>query len=212
MTFSRQSVLILAACFAIVLTHTAPADAVVRRSGQPLFLNRAAITVYYGAGLPVGDFSDESPGYGNHEEWAPDGAAEIEYFVSRTASIGFTAARTTYQDKTFPELETRLSTYGGFFRVVLPTATAVRPYLRAGIGGVEVQFQDNDTSADAEMETSFQVGGGLLWLPARWLGLSGQILYCFSDTDDAYIMENDTIVGFDTEYFVFAAGVSLFFP
>jgi hypothetical protein len=65
---------------------------------------------------------------------------------------------------------------------------------------------------DAEYAWSFQFGAGLLWLPVRWLGLNAQALYYLDSTSDAYIAENNTVVGFDCQYWVFAAGVSLFFP
>jgi opacity protein-like surface antigen len=194
-----------------VLSAAAPAWA-VRLATRPLLLNRAAVSVYLGAGLPVGEFAASRPGDGNHESWPLDWAVEAEYFAGRTWSVGFSVANTTYQDKTFPELETHLSTYAGFVRVVVPTATPVRPYLRAGMGGVQVQFQDDVDRLTAESRFTFQAGGGLLWLPNRWLGLNAQLLYCNGSTEEAYIAAIDRIVGFDSKYFAFSGGVSLFFP
>jgi hypothetical protein len=188
------------------------AGAVVRRTPRPLLYQRTAVSGYYGAGLPVGEFADDRAGDGNHESWPPDWAVEIEHFAGRTSSIGFSIANTTYQDKTFGELETHLSTYSGFIRVVMPTATTVRPYLRFGMGGVQVQFQDEEARVDAEYSLSLQGGAGLLWMPSRWIGINAQALFYWGDTEDAYISENNTIVGFDAKYWAFAGGLSLFFP
>jgi opacity protein-like surface antigen len=196
----------------VAMTAADPASAVVRRVQPPLLYQRTAVSGFIGLGYPVGEFASDLEGDGNHESEAPDWAVEIEHFAGRTTSIGFSAANTTYQDKTFPELETHLSTYSGFVRVVIPTSTAIRPYLRFGMGGVQVQFQDDVTRVDSEYEFSMQAGAGLLWLPWRWVGLNAQALYYYGDTEDAYISENNTIVGFDAKYFAFSAGLSLFFP
>jgi len=205
---------LLLAAFAAALAD--PAAAVVRQAPRPLLYQRTAVSGFMGGGLPVGEFESERPGDGNHQEafeWPPtDWAVEIEHFVGRTSSLGFSYANSTFQDKTYPELETHLSTYSGFVRVVVPTATAVRPYLRFGMGGVQVQFQDNQARVDAEYEFSLQAGAGLLWLPSRWIGINAQALYYYGATEDAYIAENNTIVGFSTKYFSFGGGLSLFFP
>jgi hypothetical protein len=100
-------------------------------------------------------------------------------------------------------------------RIVVPTGTAIRPYLRFGMGGVQLEFLDPETREDSEYEFSLQGGAGLMWLPVRWLGLSAQALYYHGDTDDSVVFATEdevVIVGFDTEYWAFSAGVSLFFP
>jgi opacity protein-like surface antigen len=182
---------------------------------------RVAVTGFYGAGLPVGVFaSDDLPGDGNHKSGAVDWTVDLEYFAARTTSIGFSIANTTYQDKTLGDsLETHISTYSGFLRIVMPTATAVRPYLRLGMGGVQVQFQDWNQRVDSEWEFSFQGGAGLLWLPSRWIGINAQALYYYGNTKESIFWEIPpdadgrlTEVGFDTQYFAFSAGLSLFFP
>ncbi len=209
MNVSRN--IVAAALAASVIAASVPASA-VRFQNRPLLLQRTAVSGYMGGGLPVGEFSSSRLGDGNHESWPLDWTVEVEHFFGRTWSLGFSAANTTYQDKTFSDLETHLSTYAVFARVVVPTASPVRPYLRAGMGGVGVQFQDDESRVKAESRFSLQVGGGLLWLPDRWLGLNAQVLYYNGSTEDAYIAPVEAIVGFDTKYFVFAGGVSIFFP
>jgi opacity protein-like surface antigen len=204
-------------CLATVLTAALahPADALERRARPPLLYQRTAVSGYVGYGIPVGEFSDDRPGFGNHEEGALDWAVEIEHFAGRTASIGFSIANTTYEDKDDPNLETQVSTYSGFVRVVVPTGGPIRPYLRFGMGGVQVEFLDPVSREDSDYEFSLQGGAGLLWLPQRWLGLNLQALYYHGDTDDSVVFstaDEVVVVGFDTEYWVFSAGLSLFFP
>lgn len=202
---------------AIVLMALAPAShAVVRRGPSPLLWQRTAVSGYLGKGLPVGEFADSRDGFGNQKEGAIDWAAEIEHFVGHTTSLGFSYANTEYQDKTLGDsLKTKVSTASGFIRVVVPTATAIRPYLRFGMGGVQVEFLDPTSRVSADWKFSIQAGGGLLWLPSRWLGLSAQALYYHGDTSNAVVSataDQTVVVGFNVEYWAFSAGMSLFFP
>jgi len=210
---SSQVTMCLAAVLIAGLAY--PAYAVERRSRPPLLHQRTAVSGYYGLAYPVGEFSDSRAGYGNHESEAPDWAIEIEHFAGRTASIGFSIANATFEDKDDPELETQVSTYSGFVRVVVPTGGPIRPYLRFGMGGVQIEFLDPVSREDSDYEFSVQGGAGLLWLPVRWLGLNAQALYYHGDTDDSVVfstVDEIVVVGFDTEYWAFSAGISLFFP
>lgn len=212
-----RSIQVTLATAALLTAALAPtADAVTRRSLPPLLYQRTAVSGYLGKGLPVGEFGDERPGFGNHEAGAIDWAVEIEHFAGRTTSIGFSVANTTYDDQTFGDsLQTQVTTLSGFVRVVVPSGTQIRPYLRFGMGGVQLEFLDPLTREDSDWEFSLQAGGGLIWLPARWLGLSAQALYYHGDTDDSVIYATPdelVVAGFDTSYWTFSAGVSLFFP
>ncbi len=221
MKLSRTFALAIAALGLFGFVHDAHA---VRYAERPLLWNRTAVSGYAGAGLPVGNFASDDLDYdGNHAaNWPLDWTVEVEHFVGRTWSLGFSAAYTTYEDNDDPTLETNLNTYSGFLRIVVPSGTDVRPYFRAGMGGMELEFErDGEFRFDAEYVFSFQAGAGLLWLPQRWLGLNLQALYYYGSTEDAYFGPdaseyfNEDVpiaVGFDTTYFVFAGGVSLFFP
>jgi hypothetical protein len=211
MTSKRPITFAIAAIGLLLVARDAGA---VRYTQRPLLWNRTAVSGYLGEGLPVGVFgSNDLPGDGNHADWPLDWTVEVEHFVARTWSLGFSAAFTTYEDQDDPELLTNLNTFSGFFRVVVPSNTSVRPYFRAGMGGVQVEFEQvGEFRVDSDYSFSFQAGAGLLWLPARWLGFNAQALYYYGSTEDAYIAENNTIVGFDTQYWVFAGGLSLFFP
>jgi hypothetical protein len=210
---TTEVLMALAAILATGLVE--PANAVERRSPTPLLYHRTAVSGFYGYGIPVGEFADSREGYGNHEEGARDWAVEIEHFAGRTTSLGFSIANTTYEDKSDSTLETQLTTLSGFVRIVVPTATAIRPYLRFGMGGVQLEFLDPVAREDADWAFSVQGGGGLLWLPARWLGINAQALYYWGSTDDSVVYTTPTeivVVGFDTSYWALSAGVSLFFP
>jgi hypothetical protein len=221
MNQSRKFVLGIGALALFLFAQDASA---VRYAERPLLWNRTAVSGYAGAGYPVGNFASDDLDYdGAHAaNWPLDWSVEVEHFVGRTWSLGFSAAYTTYQDKDFPELETNLNTYSGFIRIVVPSGTDVRPYFRAGMGGMQVESEsDGEFRFDAEYEFSFQAGAGLLWLPARWLGLNAQVLYYYGNTEfssygsDAAEYLNlavRPVVGYDVTYFAFSGGVSLFFP
>jgi hypothetical protein len=214
--------------FALVLAALALAFAAreahaVRYAQRPLLWQRTAVSGYAGAGLPVDVFaSDDLPEDGDHADWPLDWSVEVEHFAGRTWSLGFSAAFTTYEDNDDPALETNLDTYSGFVRIVVPTGSDVRPYFRAGMGGMKVEFErKGEYRFDAGYEFSFQAGAGLLWLPARWLGLNVQALYYYGDTEGAYLEPEASVyfeedgpiaVAFDVTYFAFSGGVSIFFP
>ncbi len=211
MKLSRSVVAGLSALGILLVAFDAHA---VRYAERPLLWRRTAVSGYAGKGYPVGVFaSDDLPGDGNHEPYPLDWNIDVEHFVARTWSLGFSAAYTSYEDKDIPDLHTDLSTYSGFVRIVVPTATAIRPYFRVGMGGMQVEFEQKGVfRVDAEYSFSFHAGAGLLWLPARWLGLNVQGLYYYGSTEDAFIAEENAIVGFDVTYFTLSGGISLFFP
>lgn len=212
MTESRK---LIAAVAALTIAVAASDAHAVRFATKPLLWHRTAVSGYAGASYPVGVFaSDDLPGDGNHAaNWPLDWAVEVEHFAGRTWSLGFSAAYATFDDNDDPELNTNLDTYSGFVRIVVPSGTSVRPYFRAGMGGVQVEFEKKgEFRVDSEYEFSFQAGAGLLWLPARWLGLNAQVLYNYGDTENAFISEADAVVGFDVTYWTFTGGVSVFFP
>jgi hypothetical protein len=214
MFMRRLQIMVGAALLVALLVPVS--QAVVRRTPPPLLWQRTAVSGYLGKGLPVGEFADSRPGFGNQESGAIDWAVEIEHFVGHTTSLGFSYANAEYKDKTLGDsLKTKVETASGFIRVVVPTATAIRPYLRFGMGGVQVEFLDPTSREDSEWEFSLQAGGGLLWLPSRWLGLSAQALYYHGNTNDSVVFatsDQTVVVGFNTEYWTFSAGMSLFFP
>jgi len=210
---SPMRILIAGAVIAAAVSTAVPSHA-VRVNTRPLLLNRTAVSGYVGVGLPVGEFSDSRPGYGNHASGPLDWAAEIEYFAGRTWSIGFSFASTRYEDKSDPTLKTDLDTYSGFLRVIVPTASPVRPYLRGGMGGVSLEFLDPDARYKADTAFSFHVGGGLIWIPERWIAINAQALYYHGSTDNQYVSGwgEPVVVGFNVEYWSFTGGISLLFP
>ena len=221
MKILRTSLFALPLLLVTLAAHDALA---VRYAERPLLWNRTAVSGYAGYGLPLGNFAgDDIAGDGNHDDnWPLGWSIEVEHFVARTWSLGFSASFIDFDDQDIPELHTNTNTYSGFIRIVIPTGTEIRPYLRVGAGGVQVEFeQEGAYRFDSDYAFSFQGGAGLLFLPRRWLGINLQALYYWGDTEEtslgwdaAEYFGDDVppIVGFDTEYATFSVGLSLFFP
>jgi hypothetical protein len=209
-----------ALCLLIICTVASPSLALRRQTSTHPFFNRTAVTGYFGAGIPVGEFSSEKDGDGNHESGAFDWSAELEYFFGPGVSVGVNLSHTQYEDKTFSDLMTNVSIFGAFLRYVVETPGPVYPYLRFGVGSMEIEFEDDVYRVEADHSGSVHVGGGGIAMIGDYVSLNGQILYTFGFTDDAIVNELVEIdgeevypnVGFDTQYWTFAAGVSVYFP
>ena len=61
----------------LALALATPSFAVTRTRSTPL-LGRTALSGYFGLGVPVGDFSSQAPGMGNHDTPGYTWAVEIE--------------------------------------------------------------------------------------------------------------------------------------
>ncbi len=208
-----------ALCAALVTFSAATADALVRRHRHAHlrrhvgeWYNRTAISAYLGGGIPVGAFSSPRPGDGNHRSGALDWSVELEHFFAPGLSLGAGIANVTWEDRDDPTLETHLDALYGFFRYVAPSATGVAPYLRAGMGAQRVQFQDPLDRFRSDPALYVEAGAGLALRMSDNLGLNVQGTYRHAFTEDALVPDVDAIVGFDTEYWSFQGGVSLFFP
>jgi len=205
--------IIFALCTVTILASTVPTFALTRYVVENPFYRRTAITAYGGFGLPVGEFSDNREGDGNHRSGAFDWTFDIEHFFNQSVSLGASVSASKWEDKDFPELETQLNNYGGFLRWVALTKGPIHPYLRLGVGSTRVQFQNEDERLESLRSGSLQIGGGAVLVVARSLGISMQGTYNHGFTQDKYIKELDnTIVGFDTKYWSFGAGISIFLP
>lgn len=203
----------------IVLAATAaPALGITRVSRDNPFFRRTALSGYIGVGVPIGEFASSrvdfegNPIDGNHESGALDWAVEIEHYFGPTISLGFTIANTTYKDKTFPDLETHLSTYAGYMRFMWLNRSIVYPYLRGGVGGMNAQFQDANSRSRSNTGWELQGGGGVVAMMHPNIALNGQILYNQGFIENQYIPIEDAIVGFDAKYWTFSAGLSIYFP
>jgi len=198
-----------------------PSSAITRRSVDHPFFARTALSGYFGAGVAVGEFSSNKDGDGNEESPAFDWSAEIEHFVYPGLSLGFNISHTSYDDKDLgADLKTNLSIFGGYLRYVIDTGGPAYPFLRFGLGSMEVEFEDPYTRDESDHSASVNVGGGGLFMIGDYVSLNASILYTFGFTDDTIVgdvIEQDgesvvQIVGFDVEYWTFAGGVSVYFP
>jgi hypothetical protein len=206
-------------CLVVIIAAASPSQALRRHRVDHPFYDRAALSGYFGTGVAVGEFSSEKDGDGNHESGAFDWSAEIEYFAAPGLALGLNVSHTSYDDKDF-DIKTNISVFGGFLRYVIETPGPVYPFLRFGFGSMEVEFEDPFTRFEADHAGTINVGGGGIAMLGRHVGVNASLLYTFGFTDDAHVgepFEEDgetvvEIVGFDVQYWTFAAGVSVYFP
>jgi hypothetical protein len=208
----------------IILSAANPAAAIRRGRIDHPFFARTAVSGYIGGGIAVGEFSNEI--LGNHESGAFDWSAEIEHFFAPGVSLGFNITHTSYDDKEYGSvLKTNLSAFGGFLRYVVDTPGPAYPFLRFGVGSMEVEFEDKldpefPEIVESERAVSLSVGGGGVFMVGDYVSLNASVLYTFGFTDEAVvegIVEVDgeefiPVVGFDVQYWTFAGGVSVYFP
>jgi hypothetical protein len=203
------------------LTALAPptvSRAVTRYAQENPFYRRSAFSGYVGYGLPVAEFAAARPGDGNHESGAFDWSLELEHFFAPSVSIGVNMANTTYKDKSLPELETHLSSFAGLLRYVIVTREALHPYLRLAMGGQQVQFQNPLERYESDSAFMMQAGGGVIAMLFDYVSLNAQATFTQGFTEDAWVPDylddqgNPTIVGFDTKYWTFSGGLSVYFP
>jgi hypothetical protein len=160
----------------------------------------------------VGEFESSRDGDGNHEVGALDWSVDLEHFFAPRVSLGATLDNTTYQDKDDPDLETHISSFGGFLRYVMVTRGGLHPFLRFGVGGQRVQFQDPEARYRSNTAWMVQGGGGVIIMMLDHLAISMQATYNQGFTENEYIPSADAIVGFDTKYWSFQAGMGVYFP
>lgn len=199
---------------AVLVTLVLPvaSGAITRYSRENPFFRRTALSGFAGYGQPVGNFASDRDGDGNHESGALDWSAEIDHFFAPRVAIGVTISNSTWQDKSFPELESHLSSFAGLLRYVIVTRSALHPYLRLAMGGQRVQFQDSQERFRSNSAFMVQAGGGLLLMLFNYVSLNGQVTYTQGFTENTYVRDFDAIVGFDTTYWTFSGGVSVYFP
>jgi hypothetical protein len=203
-----------------IVASAAPCLAISRYVDDNRFHRRSALSGYAGGGYPVGEFESSRVGDGNHEQTPIDWeayeelnwGADIEHYFARKTSVGLTIGNVTYQDKSDPLLETHVSNFGGFLRYVLAPGGHLHPFLRFGVGGERVQFQDPVARYRSNTAWSIQAGGGLMLTMFKHLLFTGQAVYNHGFTENTYIPEADAVVGFDTKFWSVQAGVGILFP
>lgn len=196
----------------ILLLIVNPAShAVTRHVYDGPFRGRTAVSTYLGIGVPIGEFSDERNG--NHKAGGLDWSLGIEHYFDPNSSIGFSYSAARYDDKEFGDaLRTRLNTFFGYFKYTFVTRTNAHPFIRLGLGSVEVEFDSDIENVDAEFVGAFNLGGGVAVMLGDNFSVNGMAYWAYGWTDDAFIREADAIVGFDVSYWAFDVGVSVYFP
>lgn len=210
-----------ALCLLIIITSALPAAAIRRQRGEHPFFARTALSAYFGAGVPVGEFSSKKEGEGNEEGGAFDWSAELEHFFAPGLSAGVNLSHTSYDDKTYGgQLKTNLNIFGGFLRYVIQTPGPVYPYVRFGVGSMQVEFETPDRRDKSDRVSSLHTGAGAIAMVGDHVSINGQVVYTFGFSDDAVVGEpylvgdvrTVDVVGFDVQYWTFSGGVSVYFP
>jgi hypothetical protein len=205
----------------LIVSAATPSEAIRRQRSSHPFFQRTALSGFFGVGVAVGEFASEKDGDGRHESGAFDWSAELEHYFAPGLSLGGNISHTTYDDKIFGDaLQTNLSIFGVFVRYVVETPGPVYPFVRFGVGSMEVEFEDEFTRDESEHSGSINVGGGALAMLGDYVSLNASAQYTFGFTDDAILddliiidgEETAQRVGFDVQYWTFAAGVSVYFP
>lgn len=209
----------------LIFASAVPAGAITRRSGyrniEHPFFARTAISGYFGAGVAVGEFSSPLDGDGNEDSPTFDWSAEIEHFFAPGVSLGLNVTHSSYNDKKLgSELKTNLSTFAGFLRYVIDTGGPVYPYVRFGVGSMQVEFETPEGRDEADHSASIHVGGGGIYMLGDYVSLNAQVTYNFGFTQDSVVgdpivIDNQNtvqVVGFDVQYWSFAGGISVYFP
>lgn len=210
-----------ALCVLVIVAAATPADAIRRQRSTHPFFARTAVSGYFGSGIAVGEFSSEKLGDGNHESPAFVWSAELEHYFAPGLSIGGNLSHSSWEDKELgAALQTNLRLFGVFLRYVVETPGPVFPFLRFGVGSMEVEFEDELERLEADHSGCIEVGGGAMARLGEHVTLNAAARYTFGFTDDALVdqiiiidgEETAQRVGFDVQYWTFGAGVSLYFP
>jgi hypothetical protein len=88
----------------------------------------------------------------------------------------------------------------------------LHPFLRFGVGGQRVQFQDPVDRWRSDTAWMVQAGGGVIIMMLDHMAINMQATYNQGFTEETYIPSADAIVGFDTKYWSFQAGLGIYFP
>ena len=217
MTTPRFRIAIIALSLAVTTVAAVDALALTRFVDENPFFRRSVLSAYAGHGVPVGEFESSRIGDGNHEKGALDWGVDLEHFFGPRWSLGAFLSNTTYLDKDDPLLETNLTNLGGFLRYVMVSRGGLHPYLRGGVGGQWVQFQDPEFRFKSNSSWMVQAGGGLIIMPFHHFSLNLQAMYNQGFTENTRVPDAElypderVVVGFDTQYWSLQVGASLYF-
>jgi opacity protein-like surface antigen len=197
--------------FPCVLFIAQSSEAVSRRVTDSPFMHRTAVGGLVGVGVPIGDFGDQA--YGNHKSGGLDWSVEFEHYFGPFFSLGLNFTAGVYEDEEFGgDLKTKLNTFGGYLRYVIVTPSDLYPFLKFGVGSMEVEFDSPEENVDSEHSASIVLGAGVIWMVTDNISINGQTAFTRGWTEDAYIRAADAIVGFDVSHWTFDAGLSIYFP
>ncbi len=203
---------VLSALLFTALLGATDADALRRHRVDSKFFQRTAVGFDIGSGMPLGQFE----GDGAHKNGGTQWAIDAEYFFAPNVSIGGSFQRGTFDDKDLgATLQTELNSLSGFVRYTFVTDTNVHPFLRFGIGAMEVTFDGPDGTDAADYEGMIHFDGGVFVMLGDNLSLDGMVSYGYGFTEEAFVAETADeifLVGFDVEYVTFGVGITAYLP
>lgn|SRR5574341_81942 len=185
-------------------------------SGMDMFDQHLALSLQLGVAIPTGDFADQTV-FGSTFDNASaggGGAFQIEYFVTRSFSVGLDFSGGVFEDDNFDNTDKMVNNYQLFGRVVFPVQGSVFPYAKFGLGlstiTSEEEFFYGTFIADSDPGLSLALDGGIIWRVSNAIGLTGGFRYDAAFLEEAEIEETNVAVGFDPGYFSINLGLSFY--
>jgi len=179
-------------------------------ASQELFEDHLVLSLFLGTGIPVGDFSSSDKG--NHESGGADVGLEVEWYFAKQVSVGLALWGGIYDDKDWGEdLQTNITTGGGFIKYTLPMQAKWFPYGKFGLGWTELEFEDPAVTLKTDGGAAIMLGVGILWRVSDLISVNGQTTYNYSFVEDARVkaLEN-TVIGYDLQYIAIDVGISFY--
>jgi len=191
--------------------HVEPLSTLSQDTYSEPFKNRLVLSLFVGPGFPMGDFL--SSNQGNHKSVGGGGAMlEVEFYATKQVSIGLAFWGGIYDDKDFGEdLQTDITTGGGFIKYTLPMHGNLYPYGKLGLGWTELKFKEPGLTFKAGGGIAILTGLGVLSRVSDLISVNGQVTYNYSFVKDAEITAlPNNVVGFDVQYISVEVGVSFY--
>ena len=108
-------------------------------------------------------------------------------------------------------LQTSITTAGGFIKYTLATNGNLYPYAKFGLGRTELEFEDPAVIIKTEGGTAIMLAVGVLKRVSDLISVNGQFAYNHSSLKDAEVKALSNTVGFDVEYYAIDVGISFYF-
>ena len=184
-----------------------------RTYGEAQFYQNLSLSVNFGIGIPLGDFSDSQLG---NAEVGGVGSFDIEYYFAESFGLGFRFSGGFFEDEDDPDLSSWVNNYQLYGRFLVPVEGRVRPFFRFGLGLSTITYEAEDFlnlgTLTSVSDPGFSMGleGGVVWKVSKLIGLNGGIGYDIAFLEDAEVENSRLNVGYNPSYFSVNFGLSFF--